>query len=433
MGLGKPSPFNPKELKTSFFQFSASNPVSLALEPGQRLELDWSQTYWMAEVQNPGALITDWAMYPLKDRDPGKAALMAFRETDRGRVAWMGFPPEAILAAEGSPVGPVVARQVLAWTAGIPMAAKAWWPDGAQAAALVGTDLGYEPVDAQLLAGAYLKEGLKGSFFLAATPAPELAPTLGSLASAGSVGTSGVSQLSLKDMPLDAQQAEMTQARKNLEAAGLAAVSGFRLPMEEWDANTPKAALAAGYQFIYGNNSYDRCWPLRYQDGDKVLWHFARIIPDYYGAGPEASEEDFVKAFGAEATRLMRLGCPLALNLDAKLLGDKESPGLATALLRWLRAQKVKLLSFQEAVDWLVARETVKLTVSPGRASMELTVANPTSAFVKAFPVIYAPPVPKRPELIRSPGGVTVGDPSGAGFVLLVDLAPFETKKILVR
>jgi hypothetical protein len=433
LGLTNSRPFTPKEAQSSFFQVATVNPASLVLEPGLRMELDWSGTYWMADVASPGAFLTDWGMYPTTERDATRTALMAFKDAELGRVAWMGFSPEAVLPSPDPTAGPVLARSVLAWAAGIPMAAKGWWPAGAPAVAVIGTDIGYEPVVPQHLAAAYVKEGFKGSFFLAATSTPELAGTLAALASAGSVGTSGVAQLPLKDMALEAQVAEMEQARKNLQAAGLGTVSGFRLPEEAWDAQTPTAAAKAGYDFIYGNSSFDRAWPLRYEVEGKVLWHFARIIPDYYGAGPEASEGDFVKAFGLEAGRLIRLGGLLVLNFDAKLLGDPESTGLASLLFKWLRDQHLKLASFQELTAWLAAREQVKLTATPGRASMELTLTNQSSGFIKQFPVVYAPPVPKKPEIIRGAEGVTVGERSGPGFVLLVDLAPFETKKLLVR
>ena len=433
LGLTNSRPVTPKDMQSSFFQVAADNPAALELEPGLRMELDWSGTYWMADVTPPGAFVVDWSMYPLTERDASRSALMAFKETALGRLAWVGFPPEAVLATPLASAGGTLTRSVLAWVAGVPLAAKAWWPEGAPAAAIIGTDIGYEPLMFQDLAAAYMKEGFKGSFFVSANVTPELPATLAALAAAGSVGTSGVAQLSLKDMPLEAQVTEMDQSRKNLLGAGLAAVSGFRLPQEEWDAQTPAAAAKAGVDFLYGNSAFDRAWPLRHEVEGKVVWHFARIIPDYYGSGPDAAEGDFVKAFGLEAGRMIRLGGALVLNFDAKLLGDQQATGVASLLFQWLRDQKIKLASFAEIVTWLNNRELVKLSVSPGKASMELTLVNQSSTFVKQFPVVYAPPVPKVPELIRSPGGVTVGGRSGPGYVLLVDLAPFETKKLLVR
>lgn len=436
LGITNPRPFNPKETQSSFFVIRSASPLHLSADPGQRLELDWVGPFWVADSDEPGAFFSDWLLFPVTEKNLKRSAAMVFRQMDYARVTWLGFSPEYMLQTPNQDKqAERIARDVLAWTSAMPMIGRAWWPNGHPAAAVVTGNLDEQPENGLRVAELFSQLGIKGSFFVPGSLAQTDPQVATALAQAGSVGAHGMTLSSFKDLPLGQQKEEIQRARDALLKAGLNQVQGFRPPMEEYNDDTLRAAAQTGMGWFFGNVSFDRAWPRKLKSEGAVLYQFARIVADDF-SGPETGTGDaFVGDFVGEAGRMIDVGGIVPLSFQTAFLGMTDASDRLAVLVGWLKEHNIWITTFPDIVNWIEDRSLVLLAASPGRASIEFTISNQGTHTLDNFPLLYLPPLPsaKAPELIRSPGGVTVGDKVGDGYVILVSLAPHESKKVLLR
>ena len=185
---------------------------------------------WMRETTQPGALL----------------AAMAFDERDGARRAYLGFAETSWVAA------PADVDQVLLgtldWLQRKPLVAKAAWPYPHQAALLLEMDT-EDKFDNSLRFAAMLeRQGLRGTFYAVTSEAARFPKVLKRLAARHEIAYhadvhDGFAKLAPARQ--DARLKGMIKQMKNL-LPDVTSATGFRAPLEEYDATTEQLLRANG-------------------------------------------------------------------------------------------------------------------------------------------------------------------------------------------
>jgi peptidoglycan/xylan/chitin deacetylase (PgdA/CDA1 family) len=185
---------------------------------------------WMRETTQPGALL----------------AAVAFDERDGARRAYLGFAETSWIAA------PADVDQVLLgaldWLQRKPLIAKAAWPYPHQAALLLEMDT-EDKFDNSLRFAAMLeRQGLRGTFYAVTSEAARFPKVLKRLAARHEIAYhadvhDGFAKLAPQRQ--DARLKGMIKQMKNL-LPDVRTATGFRAPLEEYDATTEQLLRANG-------------------------------------------------------------------------------------------------------------------------------------------------------------------------------------------
>ena len=185
---------------------------------------------WMRETTQPGALL----------------AAMAFDERDGARRAYFGFAETSWIAA------PADVDQILLgtldWLQHKPLIAKAAWPYPHQAALLMEMDT-EDKFDNSLRFAAMLeRQGLRGTFYAVTSEAARFPKVLKRLAGRHEIAYhadvhDGFAKLAPARQ--DARLKGMIKQLKNL-LPDVTTATGFRAPLEEYDATTEQLLRANG-------------------------------------------------------------------------------------------------------------------------------------------------------------------------------------------
>jgi hypothetical protein len=349
-----------------------------------------------------------------------------------------GFAPDSVpdVRDQGERAQALLSMLV-SWALDRPVVAKPHWPEGKAAASVVTVNI-LDEVAAEFAARKCRKEKIRATFFVQGKVALEHPELMEPLLENGEIGNTSyfeAEEESIRGQPLASQERELAREVSFLRRAGVAEVIGYRPPMEEYDENTIVAAARAGMKVFFGNVNYDRLWPVRHVvDGGGVIYQFPRVVPDAYQVVAEHGIGDpklYRKVFAGHAERIFSFGgiFPYIFHVSFQ---DQEANGVAmSAFLKWLRKQPVWLTTFGEIVDWIRLRDQIDLGV-PVIAACGTTVSlsNPTPAQVEAFPVVYLPSRRGTTMDRNPPAGVKVRKLKSFGYLLQVDLAPYENKSI---
>lgn len=431
-------PYTPE--KSAYFITLPPSPLALTIDPGRRFEFQWSGRYTMANLDQAVAANSDWLLIPLPDAPTfAQNAVISFRDSSEGRMAWFGVPPDAVVD-EGDAVamfnkGMV---QTLRWLARHPAVAACHWQGCAQSAAVVTADVEDKFETGDAIALACHKEGIKGSFFLVGKLAPEYPEVVTAMSENGDIGTHSVGHGSFKDRPYNEQLQELDEGKACLEKLGVPRVTGFRPPMEEFDYDTLRAVARSGLLYLYGNLDYDRAYPIVREVEGKFVYQFARIVADDYNLvvlRGVANATEYQREYFKEFQRMDAMGGLFPFSFHTNYLALQESVDVVRAMVVRLKQEDVWLTTFGDIVDWLEARRQVSVAGSLDGTVTVLTVTNTSSNPVKAFPLRLYPPTSSRQlELVATPQeGLSIGQTTDRGVIILVDLLPQETKVIKLR
>ena len=430
--------YTPKE--SAYLVPLAGNVFSSGTAPGFRYEYEWAGRYFLASSPYAAAANVDWTLGPFpKGTAHNENALLAIRRLGRSRMAWFGISPDTIV--EMGEQHEMITRSVgnlLRWAARKPVVTRCHWAGCSTSAAVVTADVEDRFETGEAIALACHKAKVKGSFFLVGSIAPEYPEVVTALAQTGQIGTHSVNHGSFKDRPYEEQFAELMDGKKTLLDMGVPRVTGFRPPMEEYDENTIRAVADVGLDFIHGNLSYDRAYPIvRDMDGASV-YQFARIVADDYNLVVERgvkNSADYRREYIKEFGRMHALGGLFPFSFHTNYLALKESVDVVRAIIEMLKKEDVWITTFGDIVSWLEARSLIQVETSQVEQTVTIKVTNNGPLEVKEFALHYFPPADLHElKFVATPAqGLTARPANGQGFVVLVDLKPGETKEINVR
>ena len=441
LGLQNPRPFIPKEMKSSYFTVRASSPLSLGVDPGFRFELQWQGNFWYGTSDDPASFVMDWSLNPIglpaKTIHTSTNALL--RVTPKARLAWVGFAPDGIVDNPAQSVqGGAFFDNLLRWTLGRPVIAKPHWPGGKAGAAVVTTNI-IDEISAEFAALLCHEEQVRATFFVqgkVARECPELLPPLMENGEIGNTSYYNEEDGTIKGRPLDKQIKEIGREIRFLTESGVPHVVGYRPPLGEYDQNTIIAAAKAGVDFFFGNADFDRIWPVLLDLDGLRLYQFVRAAPDAYGVVNNeggVTPETYSAAFQKHAARIWELGGLFPYIFHVNYNDQDLNAASIKMFLVWLKEQPMWLTTFSGVLEWIRERDVVTLTVDRLSGGREITLANPTAKPIVGFPLIYVPPTDAIQLLQNPPPGVLVTPREPFGFLLQVDLEPYETKRIILN
>jgi len=438
-GLGAVRTFDPEALGASSYVVRLGTPLGPAVEPALRFEVDWPGALWTATLREPTGFWVDWGMAPLLGEPKTMEASCAVALSDRegGRVAWFGAPLEAITEVNDQAAsGRRMTLQVLRWLLRRPSIHVAWWPLGLRAATVLTADVETRFETGEAIALIFHREAVRGSFFLLGNLAGEYPFVVEALAENGDVGSHSMHHETFKGREPGSQQAEIREAIDQLHDLGIRRVDGFRPPMEEYDAATLQAVAGEGLDFLYGNLEYDRSWPVKRTVGDRIIWQFARIVPDDYNFAVHQKVDgaaDYTEHYMRWALRIFDLGGLYAFSFHTNYLGLDENVETIGRFLRWVKHQRVWIATFRDIVRWVEARGAVEVTVRERSATMEVHLTNRGHEAIAGFPLVYLGATDAPPTLVAPVDGVVTREREDLGHLLLVDLAAGESRTLILK
>ncbi|MFH1532690.1 MAG: polysaccharide deacetylase family protein [Pseudomonadota bacterium] len=442
LGLQTPRPFVPEEMKSSFFTVRATSPLSLGVDPGYRFEVQWQGSFWFGTSDDPASIVTDWGLAPIgpPTRTLHTSTTSLLRVTPKARMAWVGFgPADVVTTGDAGPQVKAYFDTLLRWVLGRPVIARPHWPGGQIGAAVVTTNI-MDEISAEFAALKCNAEGVKATFFVVGKVArerPELMQPLMDNGEIANISYYNEEDGTIKGRPVDKQIKELDAEFRFLTESGIPRVTGYRPPLGEYDDNTLIAAAHAGASFFFGNSEFDRYWPVqRTIEGMMTIVQFVRPAPDAYGVVNEEganTPETYTAAFQKHARGVWELGglFPFIFHVNYQ---DQEVNGASISMfLQWLKEQPIWLTTFSGVLDWIRQRDSVGFTLDPLSGGREITVANPTSAPIMGYPLIYIPPTNATQLIDHPPLGVLVTPRQPFGYLLQIDLEPYETKRIYLN
>ena len=442
LGLQTPRPFVPADMKSSFFTVRATSPLSLGVDPGYRFEVQWQGSFGFGTSDDPATFITDWGLAPIgppaKTHHTSTNSLL--RVTPKGRMAWLGFGP-ADVVSDGEAADQVHAYfdTLLRWTLDIPIIARPHWPGGKIGAAVITANI-MDEISAEFAALKCHEEQIKATFFVVgklARERPELMPGLLENGEIANISYYNEEDGTIKGRPVEKQIKELKRELKFLKASGIETVAGYRPPLGEYDQGTLIAAAHAGMTYFFGNSEFDRYWPVeKTLEGMMTIYQFVRPAPDAYGVvnnEDATTPEAYTAAFQKHARRVWELGAlfPYIFHVNYQ---DQETNGASISMfIAWLKEQPVWLTTFSGVIDWIKERDRVTFTMDTMSGGREFTVANPTADPIAGYSLIYVPGSNSTQLLQSPPPGVLITPRTPFGYLLQVDLEPYETKRIYLN
>ena len=391
------------------------HPLAVGLGPGTRIEMRYARQL-AAAAAGPLPYWSDWALSPAaaggsgadggtkrdapagRDRArPGSGALL-HRAANGGRVAWLGFHPSRSAGEDDRRQARRLARNALAWAAGIPSADLAPWPGGARAGLVLAEEVESQPENARVLAGVAEERDVPATFFVASRLVPEEGDLAARLADAGEIATQTADHRPVGGEDPAAQRLALATSRREVRQwAGVSPV-GLSPPEERFDRETLQAWREVGGRYLLTTNDARRASPevFRLREGPVVL--LPRVMPDDYSLYVDRgmSRGEMLRPLVRSLEKIRKLRGLAAPSFHTQLAG-LESRTLIEGLVDSARAMGGWWWATgREAADWWLAREDTRISLAREPAGgddggLEVRVRAPSArplvdARIRVFP-----------------------------------------------
>lgn len=239
--------------KDSFLLPFGETPLTHALPAGRRIYLmQTSEPLLRIRSRNPAARVSD---YVRDVRQPGALlGAAAYDERDGARRAYFGFAETSWTSAHLGDIDALFLG-TLAWLRREPAVVKAAWPHPHQAAMLIEMDTEDQFRNALLFAEQLERFSIRGTFYVLTTEALKHPGVVKRLAQRHEVAYHGEVHTGFARVDPKDQEARLRtmigHMRKLLPDVSRA--TGFRAPLEEYDANTKKLLRSLGIRYVAGS------------------------------------------------------------------------------------------------------------------------------------------------------------------------------------
>jgi peptidoglycan/xylan/chitin deacetylase (PgdA/CDA1 family) len=354
-----------------FLTVPAGTPLSAGLDPGSRIELLPEPSLALFSP-GPRVFWSDWALNPLAagggDAD---AAAMAGIMDGGGRLAWFGFRvTRAATPRDSVRLERLVGNGIL-WAAGIPSAAPAPWPGGAQAALVVAQDVEAEHESAMALAEILAEQDLPGTFFAVSGLVSGDQPLAEALGSVGEIGSHTSDHLPLVGLSYRDQAVRLRRSQSELEDWTGSEVAGLRPPEESFDTNTIRAWHEAGGRYLMAVNQARSASPEVHFWRDRKMVVIPRLMKDDYNVFVQEGAirtERLTEAFLEGLRKLRTLGGVATVDMHTQIVGDGRRLDAVRAVGAEVRSDgDWWAATAGDVARWWDGRSEVAITfVSPG-------------------------------------------------------------------
>lgn len=408
-------------------------PLTHAVAAGTRMYLrPVSEPPLRFQARNVAARMTSY----VRDASSSAALLGAasFEERDGARRAYFGFAESSWDSAQSEMHA--VLSGTLEWLRRKPVVVKSAWPDPHDAALLIEMDTEDKFGNAVVLAEQLERYKLRGTFYCLTSEAAKHPRVLKRLAERHEIAYHAEVHEGFAKLERAKQEARIKAMVKQM--AGLlpdvSQATGFRPPLEEYDATTEKVLAEHGFRHVAasldsradalpGFSAADarlvvlpRTWP-----DDIALLRGGQLKEDSAAAALQASLQDTI------ATRGFGL---LSLHSQHFQKGGVMAKVLPRLLEQAARPQsRVWLASASSIERWWRAREAVRVTtrIDASGVSVALAAQGP----VPRLKLVLM--TPKAPELDAEARGIRLAKLDDYRWALVFDELPRGETRVRVR
>ena len=365
----------------AYVTLPADNPLTIDIPPGSRVDLNPGRQVAL-RLPRRDAFYSDYALQPEPAGDaPLLDVAITHASRGRGRVVYWGFELRDVVRLPWDrALATLLARNSLAWAAGLPTAAVEAWPKGRVAAATIAQDVEAGFGNAQHAFDSLRAAHIRSTFFLTSDMARSYDGLSHDLANeGGEVGSHTENHRLLGGLPAARQRDRLETTQHDLTKLLGLPVDGLRPPQEQFDVETMKAWLAVGGRYLFGANDSRSASPELLPVGRDTLVLIGRVGSDDFGAAAAAPNDaaGTARIFLDEYNRLRALGGLYSLSYHSQLLA---APELVPALAHTARAiaadTAVWLATTGEIAEWWRDRAQLEARVGQRADGFDVTVHN---------------------------------------------------------
>ena len=271
-------------------------------------------------------------------------------------------------------LGALLARNSVAWAAGLPTASIEPWPNGRDAAATIAQDVEAAFTNAQYALDSLNAAHVRSTFFLTSDLARSNARLSRDLANGGEVGSHTENHRLLGGLPASTQRERLETTQRDIAGILGRPADGLRPPQEQFDGATMSAWVAAGGDYLFGANDSRSVSPELLPIGHDTLVLIGRVGSDDFAAVAAAGA---AKVLLGEYARLRALNGLYALSYHSQLLAAPTFvPALATIARTIAADTTVWLATTGEIAEWWRGRAQLEARVRPRQDGFDVTVRN---------------------------------------------------------
>ena len=392
---------------------AGGTPLSIDIPPGSRLNIAPAS---QIALRLPARDIF-YADYTLgSDPVRGAAFLDAAvaRSAYRGaRVVYFGFELRDVASDPWHrQVLRVLTRNAAAWAAGEAIASVSPWPGGYRSAAVIAQDVEARFANARHALDSLAAIGVRSTFFVTSNLARDHRRLTRAMLAAGEVATHSENHSLLGGSPFERQLERLETTRRDLGDLLDQDVRGLRPPEEQFDAETMRAWLAAGGEYLLGANDTRCAAPelLRFR-GDTLVLLPRAFADDFAAAGPEYRRAPRLVAgiMRADMRRAKDVNGLYVLSYHSQLLARPDYVGVVAELARDLVADStVWLATATDVADWWRRRSQVETQVVATRDDhIDVRVRNRGDRLLENVVVQVSTPPGRQ---VRAAGNVSVSN-----------------------
>lgn len=365
-----------------YVTFLRGGPLAVDIPPGARLELAVANH---VALRTPAreAYFSDYTLNPRDVRGERLVDGALVRGTvGASRAVYWGFdlrsvadrPWDRALALR-------LARNSVAWAAGVPLATVEPWPNGKAAAAVFAQDVEDEFANARYALDSLRAAKVPGSYFLVSRLAQANADLTRAMAANGEIGShtprhrllGGAGERQQRDM-LEESQRELTSLLGH-------PVAGLRPPEEQYDSTTLAAWLQTGGRYVFATLNGRAASPEILTVATRPLVMLGRVTNDDFievGRRGTTSVDSLATRFTSAFDKVHALGGLYLLSYHSQMLArPKLVPALAR-IARYVAADTTTWVTTAGTVaDWWLGRSLLEVHArGEGAGRLVLEVRN---------------------------------------------------------
>ena len=398
-----------------FLTIGWAAPVGLEQIAGRRIAVRPADRQWGVRGLAPAAFWTDYRRQAIPEGEEPLLCAGA-RVAGRGRVAWIGGPPDLDAAdEEGRRLAAALLDGLLAFAGGAPLAGVERWPGGKRAAVLIEIDAEAEFGNVRLFDEILFARSLPGSFFCVSDLAKADPGLVRSLAGRHAIGSHSDDHGVFAGQPARRQRERLERTRRDLADLAGRDPLGLRPPEEAYDEATLEGMRATGFRYLLGKLDDPGVLPraVRSASGPEApaLYVVPRAVRDDFEhvVRMGRSNEEIVPAMLEDLELVRRTGGVGLFSFHTHLLGR---PDRIDALARFLDAipiDDLHVVDSDRLISWWEAREGVDATLAvAGGAAYELRLRNRGPGPVEGAALLL--------QLPGNPAGIVLDEPGARAF-----------------
>ena len=409
-------------------------PLAVDLPPGARLDLDPAGQVALRLAGRDGY----YSGYTLLPQPAGGRPLVdaAVAHASRGaaRVVYLGFElRDAVDTPWNQALVRLLARNAVAWAAGLPMAAVEPWPEGRRAATVIAHDVEHQFGNVRHALDSLEDIGIRTTFYLTSNIAVEHKRLTRALAEIGEIGTHSENHRLLGGMPADSQRARLAVTQRELSQLLGDSVRGLRPPEEQFDTATMAAWVAAGGTYMFGANNARAAAPELLPVGDDTLVMLGRVAADDFvmtAPGAPDSPEALAALFLRDWANVRALGGLYILSYHSQLLAQPRwIPALARVARTVAADSTVWVATARDVADWWRARAALGVRAESARGAVRVMVRHRGAGMLHGAVVRIV--LPPNVRVVRA-DALLMDAPAGVARLALPPLVPGASRTFTI-